>query len=119
MWGKPDAGGPGPAPVDSLHVKADALRGHLDALLLQQRKLNLGREISQASSARQLNRSYAAAAYGRLAPDDQYVAPAINRAMVRHFWPRRIGRMILFLIQVAILGAIVYAGWWAYNHVRT
>src|SRR5690348_12635914 len=25
---------PAPAPVDSLHVKADALRGHLDALLL-------------------------------------------------------------------------------------
>ena len=36
-----------------------------DALVLQQRKLNLGREIKQASSARQINRTYATAAYGR------------------------------------------------------
>lgn len=35
-----------------------------DALVLQQRKLNLGREIGQASAARQVNRSYATAAYG-------------------------------------------------------
>lgn len=35
-----------------------------DALVLQQRKLNLGRQINQASAARALNRSYAAAAYG-------------------------------------------------------
>ena len=38
-----------------------------DVLVLQQRKLNLGREISQAASARQVNRTYAAAAYGRRA----------------------------------------------------
>jgi hypothetical protein len=36
-----------------------------DTLVLQQRKINLGREINKASSARQFNRSYAAAAYGR------------------------------------------------------
>ena len=35
-----------------------------DALVLQQRKLNLGRQISQASAAKQVNRTYAAAAYG-------------------------------------------------------
>jgi hypothetical protein len=35
-----------------------------DALVLQQRKLNLGREIQQASSARRINRAYATAAYG-------------------------------------------------------
>jgi hypothetical protein len=35
-----------------------------DALILQQRKLNLGKQISQATSARQVNRNYAAAAYG-------------------------------------------------------
>ena len=39
-----------------------------DVLVLQQRKLNLGRQINQASSARQVNRTYAAAAYGRRAP---------------------------------------------------
>jgi hypothetical protein len=36
-----------------------------DALVLQQRKLNLGRQINQASAARQVNRNYAASAYGR------------------------------------------------------
>jgi chorismate mutase len=36
-----------------------------DAMVLQQRKFRLGREINQASSARQFNRSYAAAAYAR------------------------------------------------------
>jgi hypothetical protein len=35
-----------------------------DAIVLQQRKFKLGREINQATSARQFNRSYAAAAYG-------------------------------------------------------
>ena len=35
-----------------------------DALILQQRKLNLGRQINQAQTARQVNRTYAAAAYG-------------------------------------------------------
>src|SRR3954447_22923158 len=35
-----------------------------DALILQQRKLNLGKQISQASAARQVNRTYGNAAYG-------------------------------------------------------
>jgi flagellar biosynthesis/type III secretory pathway chaperone len=35
-----------------------------DALVLQQRKLSLGKQINQASAARQVNRTYAAAAYG-------------------------------------------------------
>ena len=35
-----------------------------DALVLQQRKLNLGRQINQASAAKQINKNYAAAAYG-------------------------------------------------------
>ena len=38
-----------------------------DVLVLQQRKLNLGRQINQAASARQVNRTYAAASYGRRA----------------------------------------------------
>jgi hypothetical protein len=38
-----------------------------DVLVLQQRKLNLGRQINQAASARQVNRTYAAAAYGKRA----------------------------------------------------
>jgi len=36
-----------------------------DAMVLQQRKLNLGKQINQASAARQINRNYATAAYGR------------------------------------------------------
>ena len=35
-----------------------------DVLVLQQRKLNLGRQINKASAAKQINRTYAAAAYG-------------------------------------------------------
>ena len=35
-----------------------------DAMVLQQRKISLGRQIKAASSARQVNRTYAAAAYG-------------------------------------------------------
>ena len=36
-----------------------------DVLVLQQRKLNLGRQINQAASARTVNRNYATAAYGK------------------------------------------------------
>jgi hypothetical protein len=36
-----------------------------DALALEQRKLNLGRQIRLAGNARQINRNYAASAYGR------------------------------------------------------
>jgi len=35
-----------------------------DAMVLQQRKLNLGRQIKAAAAARQVNRTYATAAYG-------------------------------------------------------
>jgi hypothetical protein len=40
-----------------------------DALVLQQRKLNLGRQINKASNARQVNRNYSAAAYGTRRPN--------------------------------------------------
>ena len=39
-----------------------------DALVLQQRRLNLGKEIRQTSSARQVHRMYGMAAYGRRPP---------------------------------------------------
>jgi hypothetical protein len=35
-----------------------------DAMVLQQRKVNLGRQIRATSTARQVNRTYATAAYG-------------------------------------------------------
>src|SRR3954469_25872137 len=35
-----------------------------DALVLQQRKLNVGKQINQATAAKKVNRNYAAAAYG-------------------------------------------------------
>jgi hypothetical protein len=35
-----------------------------DVLVLQQRKLNLGRQLGQATTGRTVNRAYAAAAYG-------------------------------------------------------
>jgi recombinational DNA repair ATPase RecF len=39
-----------------------------DALVLQQRKLSLGREINRATVARQVNRNYVTAAYGKPRP---------------------------------------------------
>jgi len=39
-----------------------------DALVLQQRRLNLGKEIRQTSSARQVHRMYGIAAYGQRPP---------------------------------------------------
>jgi hypothetical protein len=39
-----------------------------DAIVLQQRKLNLGRQINKASVARKMNRNYAASAYGSKRP---------------------------------------------------
>jgi hypothetical protein len=39
-----------------------------DAIVLQQRKLNLGRQINKQSAARNVNRTYAAAAYGNKRP---------------------------------------------------
>jgi hypothetical protein len=39
-----------------------------DALVLQQRKLSLGRQIGQAGAAKAVNRTYAAAAYGARTP---------------------------------------------------
>jgi hypothetical protein len=35
-----------------------------DTFVLQQRKVNLGQQINQAASARQINRNYATSAYG-------------------------------------------------------
>lgn len=39
-----------------------------DVLVLQQRKINIGRQIGSASASQNVNRAYAAAAYGRPAP---------------------------------------------------
>jgi hypothetical protein len=39
-----------------------------DAMVLQQRKLTLGRQINQATAARTMNRNYATAAYGARKP---------------------------------------------------
>jgi len=39
-----------------------------DALVLQQRRLNIGKQLRQTTSARQVNRMYGAAAYGQRPP---------------------------------------------------
>jgi len=39
-----------------------------DAIVLQQRKLNIGKQLTAASSAKQVNRNIAAAAYGSRGP---------------------------------------------------
>ena len=62
--------GPKRARADDLLSQTKALLEQItaadrnDALVLQQRKLELGRQIKQTTAARQVNRSYAAAAYG-------------------------------------------------------
>jgi hypothetical protein len=64
------AGVDGQARAELLLAETRQLLGQInqsdqnDALVLQQRKLNLGRQIRQASAAKQVNRNYAAAAYG-------------------------------------------------------
>ncbi|CAN5648490.1 hypothetical protein BH09PLA1_BH09PLA1_22040 [soil metagenome] len=56
--------------AESLLAEARALLKEItdcdrnDVLVLQQRTLNLGRQINQASAARRVNTKYAAAAYG-------------------------------------------------------
>ena len=40
------------------------LADQLDALVLQQRKLSVGKQMDQASSAKHVNRAYATSAYG-------------------------------------------------------
>jgi DNA-directed RNA polymerase specialized sigma24 family protein len=59
-----------------------------------------------------------AAAYLRLTPDEQFIPPSITRAMLRYFWPQKIWRMIRFLIQLILLGAMIWGGWWLYRHAR-
>ena len=62
---------------ESVRGKAEALMGETrrlleqittadrnDVLVLQQRQLNLGQQINKTAAARQVNRTYAAAAYG-------------------------------------------------------
>jgi len=39
-----------------------------DVMVLQQRKLNIGRQINKTAAAKQVNRHYAAAAYGTARP---------------------------------------------------
>jgi hypothetical protein len=64
------------APDQRMHAEAIMLRARQlleeitrsdqdDVMLLQQRKLNVGRQINQASATRQVNRAYASTAYGR------------------------------------------------------
>ena len=63
------------AKADSLLAETRRLLEHItvadrnDALVLQQRKLNLGRQINKATAARQVNRKYSAAAYGVRRPN--------------------------------------------------
>jgi DNA-directed RNA polymerase specialized sigma24 family protein len=59
-----------------------------------------------------------AGAYARLTPDEQFVPPSITRTMLRHFWPRKIWRIIRFIVQLIILGGLIWGGWWLYRHAR-
>src|ERR1700677_4863259 len=60
--------------AESLHLETRHLIEQIaaadrdDTLVMQQRKLNVGKKINQATSARKFNRAYAAAAYGQGKP---------------------------------------------------
>lgn len=59
------------AAAERLLAETKALLGQIttvdrnDALLLQQRRIDTGRKIDRATAAKSVNRTYAAAAYGR------------------------------------------------------
>ena len=71
-WGEYVSGleGPGRAQAEDLLAESRrlleliTLSDRQDTMVLQMRKVHLGKQITQASAAKQINRTYAAAAYG-------------------------------------------------------
>jgi DNA-directed RNA polymerase specialized sigma24 family protein len=59
-----------------------------------------------------------AAAYARLTPEEQFIPPSITRTMLRHFWPRKIWRIVRFILQLIVLAGLIWGGWWLYRHAR-
>ncbi|MEA2708730.1 MAG: polymerase sigma-70 factor, subfamily [Phycisphaerales bacterium] len=57
-------------------------------------------------------------AYMHLTPADDSVIPAVNRVVFRQVRLRRALRLILRLVQLAIVATLIWAGWWLYHSVR-
>jgi DNA-directed RNA polymerase specialized sigma24 family protein len=49
--------------------------------------------------------------YHRLGPDEQLILPKLRGTIARHVWPRRIVRLLGWLLMLALLAAIAYAAW--------
>ncbi len=49
--------------------------------------------------------------YHKLSPDEQMMIPKLRGVIARHVWPRRILRMLGFLILLGFIGAVGYAAW--------
>ena len=50
-------------------------------------------------------------AYHRLAPNEQLIIPKLRGTIARYVWPRRIARLLGWLIMLALIGAVAYAAW--------
>jgi DNA-directed RNA polymerase specialized sigma24 family protein len=57
-------------------------------------------------------------AYQRLSPDEAMVVPSVKRLVVRHVWPRKVWRFVVFLVQLAVMGGVIWGAWILWNVVR-
>ena len=57
-------------------------------------------------------------AYQHLTPADDIVVPAVNRVVFRQVQMRRVFRMVVLLIKLAIVAVLCWGAWWIYQRVR-
>jgi DNA-directed RNA polymerase specialized sigma24 family protein len=49
--------------------------------------------------------------YRRLAPDERLMIPKLRGAIARYVWPRRIARLLGWLVLLGFIGAVAYGAW--------
>jgi hypothetical protein len=54
-----------------------------------------------------------------LTPTDDSVIPAVNRVVFRQVTVRRMWRLIMLIVKLAILAGLIWGGWWLYHFIRT
>jgi len=58
-------------------------------------------------------------AYMHLTPTDDSVIPAVNRVVFRQVTVRRVWRLVMLFVKLAIVAALIWGGWWLYHWYRT
>jgi len=58
-------------------------------------------------------------AYTHLTPADDSVIPAVNRVVFRQVTVRRVWRLVMLVVKLAIVAALIYGGWRLYHFIRT